>query len=49
VPTRPFPGCVTRRRRALFHTTNPEDRAIAAAAINGFNNPNAASGMAARL
>src|SRR4029453_11962648 len=38
-----------RRNRRLFDTTNRLEHAIAAAAINGLSNPNAAIGNAATL
>ncbi len=37
------------RSRALFHTTNANDSAIAALAISGLRNPAVASGSTARL
>jgi hypothetical protein len=37
------------RNRRLFSTTNTEENAIAAPAIMGLRNPNAASGIAATL
>jgi hypothetical protein len=43
------PEWVTRRRRELFHTTKPEESAIAPAATSGFKKPKAARGMAVAL
>ncbi len=37
------------RNRELFHTTQPDESAMAAPAIRGLRNPNAARGMATTL